>query len=68
MLSASPIKSLSKKKEDGGFKFSKHNKHKNIMYKFIYEHAARTFAYQKGLNGWDAIVTESEGYWWVEVL
>jgi len=38
------------------------------MHKFIYEHAARTFAYQKGLNGWDAIVTESEGYWWVEVL
>lgn len=38
------------------------------MYKFVYKHAARTFAYQKGLNGWDTIVTESEGYWWVEVL
>lgn len=38
------------------------------MYKFVYEHAARTFAYQQGQNGWDTIVTESEGYWWVEVL
>jgi hypothetical protein len=38
------------------------------MYKFIHEHAARTFAYQKGQSGWDAIVTECEGYWWVEVL
>jgi hypothetical protein len=41
---------------------------KYIMYKFIHEHAARTFAYQQGQNGWDAIVTECEGYWWVEVL
>ena len=38
------------------------------MYKFVYKHAARTFAYQKEKNGWDTIVTESEGYWWVEVL
>lgn len=52
------------------FPLKSFNKHKKTqkMYKFIYEHAARTFAYQKGLNGWDAIVTESEGYWWVEVL
>ena len=39
-----------------------------LMYKFAYEHAARTFAYQKGQSGWDTIVTECEGYWWVEVL
>jgi len=38
------------------------------MYKFVYEHAARTFAYQLGQIGWDTIVTEGEGYWWVEVL
>jgi len=38
------------------------------MYKFVYEHAARTFAYQQGQNGWDTIVTECKGYWWVEVL
>ena len=38
------------------------------MYKFNYEHAANTFAYQMRCNGWDAIITESEGYWWVEVL
>ena len=40
----------------------------SAWYKFIYEHAARTFAYQKGEHGWDAIVTSSEGYWWVEVI
>lgn len=38
------------------------------MYKFYYEHAARTFAYQQRQSGWDAIVSESEGFWWVEVL
>ena len=38
------------------------------MYKFVHEHHARTFAYQKGQNGWDTIITECEGYWWVEVL
>ena len=39
------------------------------MYKFIHEHHARTFAYQKGQNGWDTIVTrDNQGYWWVEVL
>ena len=38
------------------------------MYKFIHEHAARNFAYQRGKSGWDTIVTECEGYWWVEVL
>ena len=38
------------------------------MYKFDYEHAAQTFAYQHRQNGWDTIITESGGYWWVEVL
>ena len=39
------------------------------MYKFMHEHSARNFAYQKGESGWDTIVTrDNEGYWWVEVL
>jgi len=36
------------------------------MYKFIYEHAARTFAYQKKQKGMEMKVFKSEGYWWAE--
>ena len=36
------------------------------MIEFMYEHAARTFAYQKKQNGWEMKVFKSKGYWWAE--
>jgi len=38
------------------------------MYKFIYEHQAKQFAYLKSQHGIDTIVRECAGYWWVEEL